>query len=447
MRPLGLVLIALAVLIPVYWFAPIASEQDPVALLSQYIGSAALILMGINQFVATRAPGLEIVFGPLDRIYVLHKWLGVIALVAMGLHDIIDAEMNGLRGGALSGIAEDIGEISLYGLMILILASVITFIPYHLWKWSHRIIGVFFFLGAFHFFFIAKPFSNLDPLGLYISAFCILGILSYIWMSIVRPMAPRGHRYEVDLVRRVGGLTELVLVPKGRGLRHKPGQFAFLSIDGGGLGEEHPFTLSGAPTDDKVLRFSIKDLGDYTDRLHRMVQPGMDAIVSGPFGHFSMPRGRDPQVWIGAGVGITPFLAFAESLKACETGPVKLYYCVRERDDIPYAVELERLAEEVDTLELIIVNSAEGIRLTSDRIVSDLGGDVANAHVFFCGPVPMRRALKSGLVLKGLKASRFHFEEFEMRTGIGLQALAVWLWDRGIYEVEKRVSRKAEPAE
>ncbi len=59
----------------------------------------------------------------------------------------------------------------------------------------------------------------------------------------------------------------------------------------------------------------------------------------------------------------------------------------------------------------------------------------------------MRKALKSGLVLKGLKASRFHFEEFEMRTGIGLQALAVWLWDRGIYEVEKRVSRKTEPAE
>lgn len=447
MRPLGLVLIALVVLLPVYWFVPIASERDPVAVFSQYLGSAALILMGVNQFVATRAPGLEAVFGPLDRIYVLHKWLGVIALVAMGLHDIIDAEMNGVRGGPLAGIAEDIGEISLYGLMILILASVITFIPYHLWKWSHRIIGVFFFLGAFHFFFIAKPFSNLDPLGLYISAFCILGILSYIWMSIVRPMAPRGHRYEVDLVRRVGGLTELVLVPKGRGMRHKPGQFAFLSIDGGGLGEEHPFTLSGAPTDDRVLRFSIKDLGDYTDRLQRMVQPGMDAIVSGPFGHFSIPRGRDPQVWIGAGVGITPFLAFAESLKGRETGPVKLYYCVRERDDIPYAVELERLAEEVDTLELIIVNSAEGIRLTADRIVSDLGGDVANAHVFFCGPVPMRKALKSGLVLKGLKASRFHFEEFEMRTGIGLQALAVWLWDRGVYEVEKRVSNKSVPAE
>ncbi|MCK7612093.1 ferredoxin reductase family protein [Roseibium sediminicola] len=447
MRIFGLVLIALACLAPIVWFAPLAAARDPIALFSQYLGVAALIVMGINQFLATRAPGLETIFGPLDRIYVLHKWLGVIAMVCLGLHDIIDAEMNGLRGGALAGIAEDIGEVSLYGLLILVLASVITFIPYHLWKWSHRLIGIFFFMGAFHFFFIEKPFSNSDPLGLYVSAFCVLGIVSYLWMSLLRPMAPRGHGYTVDTVRHLGGLTEVVLKPKRRGLRHKPGQFAFLAVKGSGLSEEHPFSLSGAPREDRALRFSIKDLGDYTHRLRRELKEGMEATVSGPFGHFTMPSGRDPQVWIGAGVGITPFLAFAESLKTRETGPVKLYYCVRERDDIPYAVDLERIAEEVGDLELVIVNSNEGVRLTPERISEDLGGSVRDAHVFFCGPVAMRKALKTGLVLKGLRASRFHFEQFEMRTGIGLNALAAWLWDQGIYAIEKRRAAKTQPAE
>lgn len=447
MRIFGLVLIAVACLVPVIWFAPLAAERDPIAVFSQYIGTAALILMGINQFLATRAPGVESVFGPLDRIYVLHKWLGVIAMVCLGLHDIIDAEMNGLRGGPLAGIAEDIGEVSLYGLLILVLASVITFIPYHLWKWSHRLIGVFFFMGAFHYFFIEKPFSNFDPLGLYVSAFCLLGIVSYVWMSVLRPMAPRGHGYTVAAVRHLGGLTEVELAPKGRGLRHKPGQFAFLALKGAGLSEEHPFTLSSAPREDRSLRFSVKDLGDYTRRLRRELKVGMEATVSGPFGHFSMPSGRDPQVWIGAGVGITPFLAFAESLKSRETGPVKLYYCVRERDDIPYAVELERIAEQAGNLELVIVNSNEGVRLTPDRIAADLGGDLSRAHVFFCGPVAMRKALRNGLVLKGLRASRFHFEQFEMRTGIGLNALAAWLWDQGIYAIEKRRADKTQAAE
>ncbi|WP_299471095.1 ferredoxin reductase family protein [uncultured Roseibium sp.] len=447
MRIPGLGLIAFATLLPVIWFAPLASTRDAVALFSQYLGSSALIVMGINQFIATRMPGLETIFGPLDRIYVLHKWLGVFAMVAMGLHDIVDAEMNGLRGGPLAGIAEDVGEISLYGLLILALASVITFIPYHLWKWSHRLIGIFFILGAFHYFFIEKPFSNMDPLGLYISAFCLLGIASYVWMSLVRPMAPRGHGYKVSSVRHLGGLTEIELAPKGRGLKHKPGQFAFLSIAGGGLSEEHPFTLSGAPREDRSLRFSIKELGDYTHRLRREITVGMEATVSGPFGHFTMPRGRDPQVWVGAGVGITPFLGFAESLKTKETGPVKLYYCVRERDDIPYAVELENIAEQVSNLEVIIVNSAEGVRLTPDCILADLGGELPRAHVFFCGPVAMRKALKSGLVLKGLRASRFHFEEFEMRTGIGLSTLAAWIWDKSIYAVEKRRTSNTQPAE
>ena len=276
MRIFGLVLIALASLAPLVWFAPLAAARDPIALFSQYLGSAALIVMGLNQFLATRAPGLETVFGPLDRIYVLHKWLGVIAMVFLGLHDIIDAEMNGLRGGPLAGIAEDIGEVSLYGLLILALASVITFIPYHLWKWSHRLIGIFFFMGAFHYFFIEKPFSNTDPLGLYVSAFCVLGLVSYVWMSLLRPMAPRGHGYKVDTVRHLGGLTEVVLKPKGRGLRHKPGQFAFLAVKGSGLSEEHPFTLSGAPRDDRSL--ALLDQG--SGRLH----PPAEARAEGRHG-------------------------------------------------------------------------------------------------------------------------------------------------------------------
>ena len=57
------------------------------------------------------------------------------------------------------------------------------------------------------------------------------------------------------------------------------------------------------------------------------------------------------------------------------------------------------------------------------------------------------RRSRAALVLKGLRASRFHFEQFEMRTGIGLNALAAWLWDQGIYAIEKRRASKTQPAE
>lgn len=440
MRIFGLILIAVAALVPLVWYYPLFATRDPGALFSQYLGSAALILMGINMLLATRFWGMEAVFGSLDRIYVLHKWLAIIALVAMGLHDIIDAEMNGLREGPLSDIAEEFGEVGFYGLMILIIVSVITFVPYHLWKWTHRIIGVFFALSAFHYFFIAKPFSNGDPLGLYISAFCIVGLLSYAWASLVRPATRGGQAYVVEQVSRLGDVSEVVLKAKGRGLKHKPGQFAFVQFKGHGLGEEHPFTLSGGKPDGSELRFSIKVLGDYTRRLHKNIEVGMDASVSGPHGHFTQPTGRDPQVWIGAGIGITPFLAMAQQLQTAKSksGSITLYYCVGGRDGAPYVTELEALASENSNFELVIVDSSNGTRLTSEQINAGLGAGIKKAHIFFCGPVAMRKQLRTELTAKGVRASRFHFEEFQMRTGVGLEALAAWLLRRSLDAVAKR---------
>ena len=95
MKPLGLILIAIALAIPIGPFWMLAGQHDPIAVFSQYLGSTALIAMGISQLLATRSPVLEAVFGGLDRIYVIHKWLGIGAVAAILLHDTIDAEMDG----------------------------------------------------------------------------------------------------------------------------------------------------------------------------------------------------------------------------------------------------------------------------------------------------------------------------------------------------------------
>jgi hypothetical protein len=40
----------------------------------------------------------------------------------------------------------------------------------------------------------------------------------------------------------------------------------------------------------------------------------------------------------------------------------------------------------------------------------------------------MRDALTQGLRRHGVPQKRFHYELFEIRTGIGLATLARWLW-------------------
>ena len=135
MNPLGLLVVILTVLFPAYQLFNLPNVSDKVALFSQYLGLAALILMAWGQIFSTRIRGIETLFGGLDRVYVLHKWAGIVAMVAILLHDTIDADMDGLgRETALNDLAETFGEISLYGLLILVVISIATFIPYHLWK-------------------------------------------------------------------------------------------------------------------------------------------------------------------------------------------------------------------------------------------------------------------------------------------------------------------------
>jgi predicted ferric reductase len=201
-------------------------------LLSQYFGSAALIVMAISQLLATRFRVLEVIFGGLDRIYVLHKWLGISALAFILLHDTIDAEMDGLGAETLLvEVAETFGEISLYGILALVVITIATFVPYHLWRLTHRFIGGFYAASAFHFAFILKPFALTDPAGLYVLAFCVIGILSYLYTLLISGRLANAHDYVVDSVGRAGDALAVTLAPAGRGMRQAPGQFAFVRFD------------------------------------------------------------------------------------------------------------------------------------------------------------------------------------------------------------------------
>lgn len=387
--------------------------------------------MGIVQFLATRAYGTEKIFGGMDRIYVLHKWLAVIAIVFAAIHDTVDADIDGLGNETfLTDFAETMGEIGFYGLLVLGIVTVITFVPYHYWKWSHRFMGFFFALSAIHFAFILKPFNNFDPLGLYVLGFCALGVFSYLYLLLPKHWTSQTINYTVDTVNHSGDTTEINLSPNGRALKHKAGQFAFISFDLPNHKEPHPFTISSAPDSSGELRFSIKNLGDYTARLGHYVQQGTTAKLSRAYGHFTTNSSATTQAWIAAGIGITPFVARAQTLDASQTAAIKLYYCVASEEQAMYSKELEAIAKSVPGFELIMVISGIDERLSAQRIGQDCTGHINKLTVYFCGPKKMREDLKSGLQALGLPRSAFHYEEFEIRSGIGIRKFVNWFLQR-----------------
>ncbi len=424
MRLTGIILIAMVLIAPLHWFIALAAQHPPVSIFSQYLGALALIAMGISQFLVTRIWGIESVFGGLDRIFVLHKWLAVFAMICLGLHDIIDAEIDSLgRETLIADIAEDVGEIALYGFLILVFVTVTTFIPYHLWRWSHRFIGLFYILATFHFMFVQKPFSYSDPLGIYILTFCYIGIASYLYMLIIYGRFPRPAPYEVQQVTSFSEGAEITLAATGRGIVRKAGQFAFVDFDLPGLKEVHPFTISGAPQTGHSISFSIKAVGGYTSELVRNVKPGTRARVFGAFGRFIRPVADSRQIWVGAGIGITPFMAWTRSLSKENIAQIHLYYCVRDISLAPFLEELTAISARIPGFTLTVVDSQGGNRLSAARLVKDAGSSLAETSVYYCGPVTMRNSLRTELRQRGLPTSRFHFEHFEIRTDIGLTAV------------------------
>ncbi len=422
-------IIVAAVALPLVWFVPLLNTETTASYIyGQYAGAVSLVLMALALFLATRFRGIETVFGPMDRVYVLHKWLGVVAIGTGIYHFTAFVETPELVTATqlseqIAELAKEIGIVAFFTLVPLVILSLLTVVPYNIWKWSHRLIGLAFAAAAIHFIFVTKSFSTLDLPGLYLTMFCFLGVGSYLYLLIPRIVGVDTARYRVAEIVNHADVTEIRLQPDGSGISHRAGQFAFLNFSTGGLREIHPFTIASEPNDDRELTFMVKGLGTYTKRLETKLPVGARARVSRAFGHFCPTSTTTSQVWIGAGIGITPFIAWAQSLESDWSSPTRLYYCVQAHDEALHLTEFQAVARATPNFDLILIASDRDERLTASRIASEVGKDLSSAEVYFCGPYRMRESLKAGLVSHGLRRSNFHNEAFEMRSGLGLTSI------------------------
>jgi len=387
------------------------------------LGASAYSMMALNLILAARLPGADAMFGGLDQVYFTHKWAGITMLVAAFLHQQIKIASDGVQViETLSRLAVDVAEISFNVLAVLVLISFfkrvpkmpkITWeIPYGLWRWSHRALGVVFAGVVFHQFFVKTPFDNNAFLASYLNILGVLGLVAFLWSQFGH--LARRRSYRVTSVVKHPACTIVDLEPTGGGITARPGSFAFVKFSTKGLGEPHPFTISQVRADGGI-QFSIRGLGDFTRKLRDAIAVGDGARVEGGYGRFDYRRGGSKQVWVAAGIGITPFLAWADHLKAEGAGDIRLIYCVRNAEE---AVSLERLraAEaRVPSFHLTLHQSDTDGRFDAAKLVEYLTFDIAEASLWFCGPAPMREGLIKGLKANGKSPRSVHFERFEFR--------------------------------
>lgn len=407
----------------------------------QWSGTIAMAAMSVAMILSLRPRWPERRLGGLDKLYRFHKWLGIGALGLAVFHwlwseapkwavgagllarpergprpeitDPVRAYLNSWRG-----TAEGLGEWAFYAVVILLVIALVKLIPYRLFRYTHRLVPLVYLVLVFHSVILIEYDMWATPLGVLMAVLMIAG--SYAAVLSVFGAIGRGRRVPGQIValNNFAGVrslrTEIQLAPGWKG--HKAGQFAFVTSNT--LEGAHPYTIASSwvPSDPKIT-FVTKELGDHTTGLAERLKIGQKVTVEGPYGCFTFDDGLPRQIWVGAGIGITPFLARLKELADADPNAprpqIDLFHSTREVDD----AALERLAADTHAANVrlhLLIDGRDG-RLGGERI-REAVPDWREASLWFCGPSGFGKSLRADFAQQGLDVeSRFHQELFEMR--------------------------------
>ncbi len=393
------------------------------ALYGTYLIMIQLVLM-------SRSPWLDQVFGQ-DRITDAHKWVGFSAIWLIFAHFIFTT-----IGFALAAHADVISEFftlltsypfvlwSAVGLALFVVVGFTSMraarrrLSYETWYGIHLYTYLAILLASLHQFlvgidFVSDPVAQAYWLFLYVVAFGTLAVFRF-----GQPIAiTLRHRPRIaNVVEEGPGVASLYVT--GRNLDQlavRAGQwFRLRFMTSEGWYRAHPFSLSAAPNG-KYLRFTIKELGDYTEKLQRM-PIGTGIFLEGPYGALTgATRTKARVLMIAGGIGITPLRALLEELPASR-GNLTLVYRTTNPEDLVFKRELDELASLRGATVHYLVGKRGTREMPSDplepRALRRLIPDIHDRDIYVCGPTGMMERVLAGLRWLRIPPNQIHYERF-----------------------------------
>lgn len=439
------------------WFA------DPFKYPAKAASLSATVLMCWCILLSTRWRFLEEWFHGLDKVYQVHKQLGRLAFFTILLHPLC----LGLdRLPDLVGVLRDMwfrvpeGDTYLWGqnlgvaallVMSLLVALTLWFKPpYHLWKRSHEYFGLVLGMVVAHILLVDADIAAYPLLRLWMYGLLLLALAAFAYIRFLYRFLGPHFRYRVSRIEKIEDILELTFTPVEEKMDFKPSQFVYLSVERPDISPElHPYSIACGYNLAARFKLGIKQVGGHTRSLDRLTT-GDPVTVYGPYGRFSEPflSGERDCLFIGGGIGITPFLGMwhvalhseerlperhvpeplrqmhPEIIRSWKSPRVALFYVCRTRlqasfdRDIKQEVLLSHfhgftaLAQRGHHYELY--TSAEQGRFSAEYVEHQLGSAVWDRNVFLCGPTPMMDDLTSQLLDRGVPAERIITEDFNL---------------------------------
>lgn len=387
------------------------------ATLSLIAGVAALVCMAASCMLASRWQVVEELYGGLDRIYETHKWLGIWALLLATFHFVFKAKMGLWELAPIMELSSYwtrmLRQLSLVALGFIVILALNRNIPYQTWRWWHKLSGPLFIIVILHWLSFESPITLNSPAGIWLALSCTLGLVAALYKLLLYQFLAPGGTYKIVAVTQAHGSVQLELTPIGKGFPFKAGQFGFLSIQEKGLREPHPFSIASSHNENGNIRFVIRTLGDYTKALHDRAKVGMVADIKAPHGRFKRIGSAQKELWIGAGVGITPFISWLKDRDIGHFERVSLIYCFDPSRAFPTLERVQELSSQAAVHLVPNPSGSNALENTLAYAVQDCSPD--QVHISFCGPKGLLKHVKTLMEKYGIPASNIHYELFEFR--------------------------------
>ncbi|NGX15134.1 ferric reductase-like transmembrane domain-containing protein [Wenzhouxiangella sp. XN24] len=294
---------------------------------------------------------------------------------------------------------------------------------YETWRISHGVGAILVAgCGVHHALSIGRH-SGQPALAAYWWLLTTVALLTLLFVYVVKPILQHARPYRVVSNRQVAARTWEVQI-EAEHAHQTPflaGQFAWLNLGHPPFSlVEHPFSISTAPADLPRIGFTIKQSGDFTDRIGT-IPVGTRAWLDGPHGHFVLAnRQTDRLAFIAGGVGLAPIMSMLRQLRADRwEAPLCLVYGNRAENQILYREELEAMSDMLDfRLSLVLSEPPPGWpgprgQLSTAILDQCLArAERARWTYFVCGPPPMMDSVEQSLKAFGVPANRIVAERF-----------------------------------